>query len=220
MVNFIVEKPNATSYLIDGVFDPTLNLVRGQTYTFDFVDNGHPFFIKSSLGFGTSGRFDHGVINQGSSSADLDLVFTVPRDSPDILYYQCSAHPSMQGALQITDASIPTNSDIIQSSVSVIVAEGYLGPSPVLLEDLTESRTDNTWTIEYSGITFDYAAIDTLITIVTRDYQYTTEFRTEIIESFPEYSEITYPETLELVGVSMITPILLTIAAADGQVLD
>ena len=128
----------------------------------------------------------------------------------------------MQGALQITDASIPTNSDIIQSSVSVIVivAEGYLGPSPVLLEDLTESRTDNTWTIEYSGITFDYAAIDTLITIVTRDYQYTTEFRTEIIESFPEYSEITYPETLELVGVSMITPILLTIAAADGQVLD
>ena len=82
-----VEKPNSQDYLIDGLPDPTLTLIRGETYTFDFIDNGHPFYIKSALGQGTSGAFHEGVINQGSSSAEQDLTFTVGNDAPDSLYY-------------------------------------------------------------------------------------------------------------------------------------
>ncbi len=218
MTVFTVEKPNASDYLIDGQPDPTLTLVRGQTYTFDFVDNGHPFYIKSALGSGTSGRFDAGVVNQGSKSSDRDLVFTVPNDAPDTLYYQCSAHPNMQGELQLTSPVVPYNPDVTVSTLSVIVAPGYLGPEPVLLEGLIEERSNTTWTIEYSGIVFNYYDIESIITTVTRDGAYTDEFQAEIADVYPEYAEITFNETVELVGANSISRTHIEIARADGDI--
>ena len=100
---FIVEKPSFSDYVIDGNADPEITLVRGETYLFDFTTDGHPFYIKSSLGTGTAGQYDSGVINQGSSSANQDLIFTVPDDAPDTLYYQCSAHYQMNGVIRIVD---------------------------------------------------------------------------------------------------------------------
>ena len=98
---FSITKPNSSDYMIDGEADPTLTLIRGNTYTFDFQDDGHPFFIKSSLGSGTAGRYDTGVVNQGSSSAESDLTFTVADNAPDTLFYQCSAHYGMNGQIDI-----------------------------------------------------------------------------------------------------------------------
>lgn len=217
MATFSVEKPNASDYLIDGQSDPTLTLVRGQTYTFDFLDNGHPFYIKSELGFGTSGQFDEGVVNQGSSSADLDLIFTVPDDAPDTLFYQCSVHPNMQGQLQLTSPVIPEDDELLVSTLSVIVAPGYLGPGPVLLEGLREERSNTGWTIEYSGRVFDYADVDNIITTVTRDGAYTDEFRGEIADAYPDYAAITYDATIASVGQSSMSAILIGTAGADGE---
>ena len=47
--------PNGfTSYLVDGVNNPTLNLVRGTTYTFTVNASGHPFWIKTVNSAGTA----------------------------------------------------------------------------------------------------------------------------------------------------------------------
>ena len=228
MTVFTVEKPNASDYRIDGALDPTLTLVRGETYTFDFVDNGHPFYIKSALGAGTTGAYNQGVTNQGSSSTDRDLVFTVPEDAPDVLYYQCSAHPGMAGELRLTSAvedapadantaTDPNTAETTTSSLSVIVAPGQLGEDAVYLDGLTETRSDDRWMISYAGVDYAYAEIDAILTTVARDGNYTAEFATEIADAYPEYAGITLPETVELVGANALTSTLLAVAGADGN---
>ena len=218
MTVFTVEKRNASDYYIDGAPDPTLSLVRGQTYTFDFINDGHPFFIKSTLSPGTFGRYDAGVVNQGSSSAELDLIFTVPEDAPDILYYQCSSHPSMSGELRLTSERILETSNEVRSTVSIIVAPGQLGSSAVFLDGITEVRSDNGWTLEYAGSVYAYADIDAAITTVIRDDAYTDEFANEITESYPEHSGITLAQTIALVGSAELGDTLILVANADGNI--
>ena len=75
--------------------DPTLYLIRGQTYKFDNQTGGHPFRIQStaaSSGGGTA--YNTGVTNNDATggTATNVLTFVVPMDAPDTLYYQCTAH--------------------------------------------------------------------------------------------------------------------------------
>ena len=83
------------------VNDPTLTLSRGQTYIFENRSGGHPFYIKTSIANGgTNDAYNTGVTNNGGGNG-TEIVFTVPHDAPDTLYYQCSSHSSMAGQLNI-----------------------------------------------------------------------------------------------------------------------
>ena len=83
--------------------DPTLYLMRGQTYKFTNNTGGHPFRIQSTtatVGGGT--KYDDGVTNQDATGAtNQTLTFVVPMNAPDTLYYQCTAHPAMFGTINI-----------------------------------------------------------------------------------------------------------------------
>ncbi len=100
---------SSSNYSIDGTNDPTLTLYKGYTYTFDMVGNGHPFYLKStSSTSGTANEFTSGVSRTGTSDSGSNgdkLVFTVPQNAPDTLWYQCSLHSGMLGKLNILDAS-------------------------------------------------------------------------------------------------------------------
>ena len=88
------------------VNDPTLTLSRGHTYVFENRNsNGaHPFYIKTSIANGgTNDAYNTGVTNNGGAGG-TEIVFTVPHDAPDLLYYQCSSHSSMAGQLKIAGA--------------------------------------------------------------------------------------------------------------------
>ena len=64
----------------------------------------HPFYIKTSIANGgTNDAYNTGVTNNGGAGG-TEIVFTVPHDAPDILYYQCSSHSSMAGQLKIAGA--------------------------------------------------------------------------------------------------------------------
>jgi hypothetical protein len=92
----------AINYVIDGVSDPDLVLVRGKTYVFQLSTPGHPFCIKTAPTRGdVSDRFDSGVTN--NCIATGTLTFVVPLNAPDLLYYICSLHISMTGQIQIID---------------------------------------------------------------------------------------------------------------------
>jgi hypothetical protein len=93
-------------YDIDGQPNPTLTVVRGQTYNFNLVDCAiHPFNIQSTQGFGGT-RYSN-VVNNGGRSGTVTL--TVPVDEPaSTLYYQCGNHPPMNGVINIVDAPTPT----------------------------------------------------------------------------------------------------------------
>src|SRR5437763_9942644 len=63
---FNVVNNGITSYTIDAQTNPTLNLVRGQTYTFNINASGHPFYIKTIQGNGTLNQYTNGVTGNGT----------------------------------------------------------------------------------------------------------------------------------------------------------
>ena len=81
--------------------DPTLYLIRGQTYKFDNQTGGHPFRIQSTVAQSGGGtQYNSGVTNQDAGNGTT-LTFIVPMDAPDTLYYQCTAHPNMTGTIHV-----------------------------------------------------------------------------------------------------------------------
>ena len=107
--------------LTGAVNDPTLTLSRGHTYIFENRSGGHPFYIKTSIANGgTNDAYNTGVTNNGGGNG-TEIVFTVPHDAPDTLYYQCSSHSSMNGQLSISgsvaDGSI-TESKLADDAVT------------------------------------------------------------------------------------------------------
>jgi hypothetical protein len=98
--DFDVQAVCCSSYTINGQSNPTLTLVRGHAYTFQLSATGHPFYIKSMLGAGTTGEYDNGVSPSNGLQSGT-LTFTVPADAPSTLFYQCSVHQPMNGTIQV-----------------------------------------------------------------------------------------------------------------------
>ncbi len=109
--DFVISSSGSSAYLINGESNPVLNLVRGQTYTISIDASGHPFWIKTTATTGTGDQFNNGVTNNGASVGDI--VFTVPLDAPDTLYYICQFHGAMQGTILISDASPPVPDSMV-----------------------------------------------------------------------------------------------------------
>lgn len=79
--------------------DPTLYLMRGQTYMFENKMGAHPFRIQITSNGSTGTQWNVGVTNNDVSNGVL--IFEVPFNCPNTLYYQCTAHANMGGALNI-----------------------------------------------------------------------------------------------------------------------
>ena len=87
-------------------------LRRGGTYTFNLTATGHPFYLTTDNGTNYVsgsyvGEYTTGVT--GSRNQTGSLVFTVPADAPDTLYYQCGLHSAMRGTIVIKDLAVETN---------------------------------------------------------------------------------------------------------------
>ena len=130
--------------LTGAVNDPTLTLSRGHTYIFENRNsaNAHPFYIKTSIANGgTNDQYSTGVTNN-CGAGGTEIVFTVPHDSPDLLYYQCSSHSIMAGQLNIvgavTDGSI-TTAKIADSAVT----NGKLATDAVTTAKVANSAITN-----------------------------------------------------------------------------
>jgi hypothetical protein len=90
---------DTSAYTIDGVSNPTLTFCRGQTYVFAVNATGHPFYINTVQGTGTSNAYNSGITGNGTDSGNV--TFTVPADAPATLFYDCSLHPAMTGEIHI-----------------------------------------------------------------------------------------------------------------------
>ena len=79
--------------------NPTLYIQKGKNYRFSVNASGHPFWIKTTRSTGVGNSYNDGVVNNG---AEVGIVtFKVPYDAPDILYYNCQHHSSMNGEIRI-----------------------------------------------------------------------------------------------------------------------
>ena len=107
-------------------------------------------------------------------------------------------------------------------NLSVVVDKNVLAASATLLKDLTEyitytNGTITKHTVEYAGLSFDYDQIDALITTVTRDGEFTSEFTKEINDYLGTELNIAYTTAVKLVGAASIDAVVLTLAGADGN---
>lgn len=106
-------------------------------------------------------------------------------------------------------------------TLSVVVERGVLGADAVLLKGLAEKMTLTDGvvtghTVTNGTTTFDYAQIDALIMTVTRDGNFTDEFRQEITDAAPSAATLTYNDAVALVGSASIDSVVLRVAGADG----
>ena len=89
---------------------------RGGTYTFNLGASlaGHPFYLTTDNGTNFVsgqyvGEYTNGVV--GSRNQSGTLVFTVPQNAPDTLFYQCGVHGPMRGAITIKDLEVEVNTN-------------------------------------------------------------------------------------------------------------
>ena len=95
----VASAPN--SYTINTLQNPTLNVRRGVSYTFNLNASGHPFYIMSTQGTNTANHYPYGITNNGAQTGVL--TFTVPMNAPNTLYYDCSNHAAMTGVISVTN---------------------------------------------------------------------------------------------------------------------
>jgi len=83
--------------------NPTLHLVRGQTYDFTVKANAsHPFYVKTVSSTGSGNAYSGFVPNGIATSTMQTVSFLVPATAPDALFYNCSIHSSMAGKIDVS----------------------------------------------------------------------------------------------------------------------
>ena len=82
--------------------------MRGHKYIFKNRSSGHPFQIQSTpngnANNGSIGEpYNNGVTNNGASATGElnDIIFDVPYNAPDMLWYQCTQHSNMGGRIYV-----------------------------------------------------------------------------------------------------------------------
>ena len=83
-----------------GAQDPTIYLVRGQTYKFENRTGGHPFRIQYEFQNTSGTAYNDGIVNNPANN-NQDLYWEVRNDAPDLLHYQCTSHQNMSGRIVI-----------------------------------------------------------------------------------------------------------------------
>jgi hypothetical protein len=133
--------------LTGAVNDPTLYLTRGKTYRFvnGNSSGAHPFRIQSVAGAGGT-EYNTGVTNNAGAGGST-IIFEVPHDAPDVLYYICTSHPAMNGILYVTgavaDGSI-TSAKILNNTIANVDISDSAAISTNKITGLAASATTDT----------------------------------------------------------------------------
>jgi len=153
--------------------DPTIYVVRGQTYKFKNEMGAHPFQIQSTQG--TSGTaYNDGITNNAVSNGTL--TWLVRMDAPSTLYYQCTSHADMNGTIYVLDegstvASIDDLSDVDTSTVAPTDGQalvwdnannkwepGTVGGSVASIDDIGDVDTTTVAPTDGQALVWDNAA--------------------------------------------------------------
>ena len=155
VTTFNVTNNGSGNYLINWNSNPTLSLVKGETYTFNINASGHPFWIKTASSIGTSNQYNSGVTNNGTSNGVI--TFVVPQNAPSILYYNCQFHISMAGQINVTESPYPNynlliNLDAKADEMGVMVGfDGDIEQTEQLCNFVYSANTGNTLTVYNSA---------------------------------------------------------------------
>jgi len=132
------DDPPNNRYVFEGEMTPNFTIDEGKTYRFDQSDSsndGHPFRFSTTIN-GTHGggsEYNTNVGTSGVSPGNLGsyIEIKVDKDTPNALYYYCSAHAGMgqSGLLQkndFTNLHFISGSSVSSGSLGKLVVDGKL----------------------------------------------------------------------------------------------
>jgi len=110
----IQDEQNRYQYLFtpNGLdLNPSIKLYRGQTYHFDINSPANPFSFKLLRSIGQSDRYViPGISGYGVETGTI--TFTIPSDSPSVLFYQSEADINLGGIVEIYDIEESSKIDV------------------------------------------------------------------------------------------------------------
>ena len=119
--------------------------------------------------------------------------------------------------LQFADGVFNVSELIPTTSVNTLDVIVDLSGSVSMLKGLTEINNGTVHTLTYNGYVFNYADVDSLLTTVVRNGEFTAEFAQEIADSYPAAAGITYNTVVSVVGVADLDNLLIAVAGTDGS---
>lgn len=165
--------------------NPVINLYRGQTYEFTISSPGNPFSIKTLRSSGSLDRYtisgiDNYAVEEGK------IVFTVPLNAPDILYYVSEFDIDLGGEFHIF---------AIDENTVINVEETIIGKKSYTLEDGT--KLSNGMKISFIGKVYPetYANRQFYIEGVGTAIKLIDEKDLELISSYTESFSILFDST-------------------------
>jgi len=176
--------PPGEVYRIDGVTQPVLTLIKGNTYRFDLSNatmTGHPFIFDALSGF--LNITDYQTISKGipgTAGAFVDLIIK-PTAATETIKYDCANHPGMGANINIVSgtagyygtglsANITVSSGTV-SSVSVIISgEGYIS-GQILSADNSSIGGGTSFTYTIDSISYTGIVTNLTVTNIGQNYE-------------------------------------------------
>ena len=92
-----------TTFVVDGVHNGSMNLVKGRTYTINVATSGRAFWLQTTPApYNAANVVTTGITNNGTGSGAI--TYTVPESGVTTLYYVDQFFPGMTGTINIVDA--------------------------------------------------------------------------------------------------------------------
>jgi hypothetical protein len=138
-LTYTVTNSGSGNYVINSLSNPTLNLVRGVTYTFNINTVGHPFWIQTvPQPYSSANVYNTGVTTNGTQTGTI--TFNVPLDAPNTLYYASEFNTSMGGIISVSNSGQLTFPYVFAATADQTLTFnllGEVGPSPPYNHTLT-----------------------------------------------------------------------------------
>lgn len=131
------------NYLIDGTANQTITLVPSVTYRFDVSDStnsGHPFRLATQVDGANSSQFTTGVTVVGSKYVEVKLE----QDAPSTLYYYCTNHGGMGGAILVRPSVVGTDALAYDANLQSFVTAFTLPTSDGSADQLLKTNGSGT----------------------------------------------------------------------------
>ena len=147
--------------------NPTITLYRGLTYNFNVNSPRNSFYIRTSVDQGSSTNYTKGIKNAGTTNGKV--IFEVPFEAPDVLYYQSNEEPERCGRILIKNIEEDSKLDI---SKEILGKETYKSSNGVEFtnglivefvgQTLPKMYSSNRWVVEGVGQGIRLINFDTL----------------------------------------------------------
>jgi hypothetical protein len=206
------DQGDSYAYLLtpDGLTrNPTLTLYRGQTYRFSINSSDHPFSIKNLR---TVGDLDRYTNNPGIVSANGivigEMIFNVPMNAPDVLYYLSEVDPNIGGILIIKDIEENTFLDVEKDIIgkkTYTLPDGLSFSNGMKLSFVgntsPEIYKDGFWFVEGVGTAIRLINANDLEITGTYTEEKSLLFDDDPFDNVPFSTQTTYPKSKDYIVV-------------------